>query len=103
MSIIDTIRNKFNEMFPDENDPKPKDTISVILPNGNIREYEHWNYLHDDECVVCFSFYHWHMDCPVLWDEARLGKAHLIKIKDAKKNGKLACYKCEDYDKEDDE
>lgn len=106
MSIIDKIRNKFNEMFPDESDPKPviKDTMSVIMPDGRVKEYSGWDHLDKNETLVCFCTYHWHCDCRNLEGDINLGgKVYLMSRWDAERANKTCCYQCLEYDKEDEE
>ena len=101
MSIIDKLKAKFNETFPDQNEPPitPKEkTITVHMQDGTVEEYPEKFIITDGEnCVVCMGqYYHTSLGCDSLhWEW--VNSSNPIKgmyIKDAKKQKITYCEKC---------
>ena len=105
MNLIDKLKTKFNEIFPDQNEQPLSDKLSIIMQDGTVEEYPEGFHITDGiNCVCASGVYHTHFDCPVLRDERRIGmKFKAMTRKDADRQGKIFCHKCEQWDREDQE
>ena len=101
MSLIEKLKNKFNEMFPDESDPPISDKINVIMPNGTTEQFSTDKDLYGDDCVVESVTYHTHFYCDAMKSAHRMNLSiRYMTINEAKKKGFHYCYQCEQWDKE---
>lgn len=101
MKLFDTLKNKFNEMFPDDSDPKetpPPVTVSIIMPDGSVEEYnEHFMITDGINCVICQGkFYHTSLDCESLkWEHMNCDAPFKgMTVKDAKSAKMTYCQTC---------
>lgn len=117
MSIINKLKSKFNEMFPNDNDPsvKPESLIPynvhVKMLDGTIEEYSGLFFITDG--VNCMKvdgdpFYHTVMSCRTVQKAEKYGETiKAMTIKQAKKEKMEHCYFCQskenDAEEEDDE
>lgn len=101
MGLINKIKTKFNEMFPDESDPAMPVKLSIIMQDGTVEEYPEGYHITDGiNCVCASGVYHTHFDCPILRDERRHGMTiRAMARRDAEREGKIFCYKCEQWDR----
>lgn len=113
MSMFDKIKNKFNELFPDESDPKPKakswlpDPVKVIMEDGKIEEYSGLFVITDGvNCMECGGrYFHTVMACEDIQEASRSGKPiRALTTKQAYLNRHMMyCPRCEELQKEEEE
>lgn len=101
MNIINKLKNKFNEMFPNENEPPAKtkaDTLQIRMPDGSLEEYDlHFMITDGINCVVCMGkYYHTSLDCESLkWEHMNCDSEYKgMTIKAAKDLKMIYCYDC---------
>lgn len=105
MSIINNLKTKFNEMFPNENEPEADKSIKpvrVLMLDGTTEEYDGMFHITDGiNCMVCDGspFYHTHMDCETIQDAVRHGfRIRAMEIYEANHKGIDKCYQCQKKD-----
>lgn len=103
MKLLDTIKNKFNEMFPNDSDPKKTLVpVSVLMEDGTVETYPPTFVITDGEnCFVSdyLTRYHTNMDCKYVQDDARTGHTFkAMKLHDAQHKGFDYCYECQKMD-----
>ena len=100
MSLIDKLKSKFNEMFPDESDPPISDKITVIMPNGTKEEFPADKDFYGDDCVVESVTYHTHCYCDAMKSAHQMNLTiKFMSIGDAEQKGFHYCHQCEQWDK----
>lgn len=113
MSVFDKIKNKFNELFPDENDPKVKkkgllpNSVKVIMQDGTTEEYSGLFVITDGvNCMDCGGMYfHTVMACKDIQEADRFGRPiKALTVKEAYTVRKMKyCPRCEVLQKEEEE
>lgn len=105
MSFIDKIAKKFNEMFPNENEPeidKSNKPVRVLMFDGTIEEYDSRYHITDGVNCMVFDgspFYHLHMDCEDIQSAVRHGfQIRAMKIREAESKCMDKCYQCQKKD-----
>lgn len=105
MSIIDKLKNKFNEVFPNENETAVKPErllpyeVHVEMLDGTIEEYSGLFFITDG--INCMkvegdAFFHTVMSCQTVQKAERYGKKiKAMTIKQALKENMQHCYFCE--------
>lgn len=110
MNIIDKLKAKFNEMFPNENESDPDSSlkpVKVLMSDGTIEEYDALFHITDGvNCMVCDGspFYHTHMNCETIQSAVKHGfKIRAMEIYEANLKMIDKCYQCQQKDELDEE